>query len=171
MANIFEEEHELDLLEELFEFLELDGPDNDQMFTLYGVFKKDFIDDPILIDFLPLKYDRARSQHPLFRGKPRGFEHICTRGSKHSGKRNFDPERANKIHWIRPVLHFKEDNRIKYFERVHSNGQNQHYYWLAEKSYVVIIREITSNLQLVTAFKVDQIEERRFQEWYREYLR
>ena len=32
------EEHELDLLEDLFEDLDIDGPDTAQMFQLYGVF-------------------------------------------------------------------------------------------------------------------------------------
>jgi hypothetical protein len=33
----------------------------------------------------------------------------------------------------------------------------------------VVIREITENLQLVTAFKVDDIEQNRFKKWYNEY--
>ncbi|MDW5289153.1 hypothetical protein [Formosa sp. PL04] len=42
-------------------------------------------------------------------------------------------------------------------------------YWLHEKDYVVIIREITDALQLVTAFKVDSIEVNRYKKWYYEY--
>ena len=169
MASYFEEEHELDIVEDLFEYLDLDGPDEDQMYRLYGVFKKDLIDEPIYINQIQVAYDKRRSRHPLFIGKPTGFEHICTRESKYSGKRNFDPERANKIHWIKPVIHFKEDARVRYFERAHANGKNQQYYWLYEKDYVVIIREITNSLQLVTAFRVDELERRRFQDWYNEY--
>lgn len=169
MTNYFEEEHELDMLEELFDYLDINGPDTDQMYKLYGIFKKDLVDEPIFLDFVPLRYDNRRSVHPLFKGKPKGFEHICTRESKHSGKRYFDHERANKIHWIKPVVLFHQDNRIKYFERIHSNGQNQRYFWLADKNYVVIIREITDKLQLVTAFKVDEIEERRFKQWYQDF--
>lgn len=169
MADYFEEEHELDIIEDLFEYLYLDGPTRDQMYTLYGVFKKDMIDEPIYINGVQVAYDKKRSRHPLFRGKPTGFEHICTRKSKHSGKRNFDPERTNKIHWIKPVVNFKEDPRVRYFERLHAKGKNQQYYWLFEKDYVVIIREITNDLQLVTAFKVDAIEKIKFKNWYNEY--
>jgi len=167
--NYFEEEHELDLVEDLFEYLDLNGPDNEQMYELYGVFKKDMIDEPIVINNIQVAYDKRKSRHLLFKGKPVGFEHICTRESKHSKKRYFDPERTNKIHWIKPVIHFKEDARVRYFERVHSNGKNQQYYWLHEKDYVVIIREITTNLQLVTAFKVDELEKPRFNNWYNNY--
>ena len=167
--NYFEEEHELDIIEDLFEYLDLDGPDRDQMYELYGIFKKDMIDEPIYINNIQVAYDKKKSNHPLFRGKPVGFEHICTRESKHSKRRNFDPERTNKIHWIKPVIHFKNDARVRYFERVHANGKNQQYYWLHEKSYVVIIREITTNLQLVTAFKVDSLESPKFKNWYDEF--
>ncbi|REE27257.1 hypothetical protein DFQ09_10185 [Winogradskyella pacifica] len=169
MMNYFEEEHELDIVEDLFEYLDLDEPTSDQMYTLYGVFKKDMIEEPIYINGIQVAYDKRKSRHPLFRGRPSGFEHVCTRESKHSGKRNFDPERANKIHWIKPVVNCKEDTRVRYFERIHANGKNQQYYWLYEKDYVVIIREITNSLQLVTAFKVDDIERRRFQNWHNEY--
>lgn len=167
--NYFEEEHELDIIEDLFDYLDLDGPDKEQMYTLYGVFKKDMIDEPIVINNVQVAYDKRKSRHPKFKGKPVGFEHICTRESKHSQKRNFDPERSNKIHWIKPVVQFKEDTRVRYFERIHANGKNQQYYWLYEKDYVVIIREITTSLQLVTAFKVDKLEKSKYQNWYNEY--
>lgn len=169
MPTYNDEEHELDILEDIFEYLNLDEPTNEQLYELYGVFKRDMIDEPIYINLVQLGYNKTRSRHPMFKGKPEGFEHICTRESKHSKRRNFDPERANKIHWIKPVILNKDDNRIKYFERLHYTGQNQQYYWLKEKDYVVIVREITTNLQLVTAFKVDEIEKGRFQNWYNVY--
>lgn len=167
--HYFEEEHELDCAEDLFEYLDLNGPDKEQMYTLYGIFKKDMIDEPIFINNVQVAYDKRKSKHPLFKNKPVGFEHICTRESKHSKKRNFDPERTNKIHWIKPVIHFKDDARVRYFERVHANGKNQQYYWLHEKNYVVIIREITTKLQLVTAFKVDDLNKPKYNRWYKEF--
>lgn len=169
MNNYFEEEHELDVVEDLFDYLDLNGPDAQQMYKLYGVFKKDMIDEPIYINNIKLAHNKSKSRHPLFKGKPEGFEHICTRKSSYSKKREFDPERTNKIHWIKPVVLFKEDARVCYFERLHANGKNQQYYWLHEKNYVVIIREITTKLQLVTAFKVDSLEKPKFKNWYKEY--
>lgn len=169
MAGYFEEEHELDVVEDLFEYLDLDGPNRDQMYKLYGVFKKDMIEAPIFINLVQVGYNSKKSRHPLFRGKPEGFEHICTRESKHSGKRYFDPERTNKIHWIKPVIKHRHDPRVKYFERKHYKGQNQQYYWLKDKDYVVIIREITVKLQLVTAFKVDELNRNDFKRWYEDY--
>lgn len=169
MGTNFEEDHKLDAVEDLFEYLDIDAPTDDQMITLYDVFKKDLVLNPITVNLVQVDYDKRASKHPLFKGKPIGFEHICTRESKHSGKRNFDPIRANKIHWIKPVILYKEDVRIKYFERLHFSGQNQQYYWFKDKGYVVIIREITVKLQLVTAFVIDDTEKRRFLKWYEEY--
>ena len=163
------EEHELDLLEDLFDFIDIDGPNADQMHQLYGIVVNDMIKSPIFIDKKIVGYNKQKSTHPLFKGKPKGFEHICTRESKHSGKRNFDPERTNKIHWIKPIINHRINNRIKYFERLHYKGENQRYFWHEDKNYVVVIREITENLQLVTAFKVDDIEQNRFKKWYNEY--
>ena len=163
------EEHVLDVLDDLFENLHVDGPDENQMFDLYNIFIRDMVTTPIFIEKKQVDFDKRNSNHPLFKGKPVGFEHICTRESKHSGKRNFDPERTNKIHWIKPVIYNCQDNRIKYFERLHYNGQNQRYFWFQSKKYVVIVREITINLQLVTAFKIDKTEENRFKQWYQQY--
>lgn len=163
------DDQELDLLEDLFEYLDIDGPDAQQMFQLYGIFVRDMVTSPIFVGKKQVGFNTNKSRHPLFKGKPEGFEHICTRESKHSNKRNFDPERTNKIHWIKPIILNEKDKRIKYFERAHFNGQNQHYFWFDDKKYVVIIREITTSLQLVTAFKVDKLEEGRFKKWYGEY--
>ena len=165
----FDDEHELDLLEDLFEELNINGPTKDQMFQLYGIFKNDFEKNPIIIGTVQVGFKKQKSKHPLFRGKPEGFEHICTRESKLSGKRDFDPERTNKIHWIKPVINNAVDGRVKYFERVHYNGQNQRYFWFKDKDYVVIIREITTQLQLVTAFKIDEINRNNFKKWYEEF--
>lgn len=41
------------------------------------------------------------------------------------GKRDFDRERANKIHWVRPIIENVNDARIKYFERINGQGFNQ----------------------------------------------
>ncbi len=169
MESYFEEEHELDLLEDLFEELSIDGPTRDQMYQLYGVFLKDIVKSPIVIDGIEVLHDKSNSKHYLFKNKPKGFEHLCTRESKYSGNRQFDPERANKIHWIKKVIVHANNNRIKYFERLHSNGQNQFFYWFMDKDYVVIIRVITPHLQLITAFRVDELNKRRYYNWYQKY--
>ena len=51
----------------------------------------------------------------------------------------------------------------------HVDQEIERVFWHEDKNYVVVIREITENLQLVTAFKVDDIEQNRFKKWYNEY--
>lgn len=167
----FEEEEEdiLDTLEDLFEYLDLDNPTKDQMEKLYEVFLNDIVENPINIDEIIVGFDDRKSKHHLFKNKPVGFEHVCTRESKISGRRNFDPDRANKIHWIKKILENRSNSKVKYFERIHTNGKNQRYYWFKEKSFVIIIREITKDLMLVTAFCIDSIEEDRYKRFYDDY--
>lgn len=64
-------------------------------------------------DNLPVDFERYYEK----------FVHVITRtikGGRYktSGKiREFREERANRVHWIRPILENKEDKRITYFLR------------------------------------------------------
>jgi hypothetical protein len=160
---------ELDDLEDLFDDLGFDEPTSDQLYQMYGIFLNDIAKNPIVLNGRMLKYNSNRSNHPVCRGKAQAFEHVITRESKISGKRDFDRERANKIHWIRPVLLNASDVRIKYFERVNDKGQNQYFYWYQEKSFIIIIREIQPDILLITSFSVDNLERYKFKKWYDEY--
>ncbi|GAB3338517.1 hypothetical protein GCM10027429_23800 [Marivirga atlantica] len=160
---------ELDDLEDLFDDLGFDEPTPDQLYQMYGIFLNDIARNPIVLNGKTLKYNSNRSKHPVCRGKAQAFEHIITRESKISGKRNFDRDRANKVHWIRPVLLNASDVRIKYFEKINDKGENQHFYWYQEKSFIIIIREIQPDILLITSFSVDNLERYKFKKWYDEY--
>ncbi len=160
---------ELDDLEEMFDDLGFDRPTADQLYQMYSVFLNDIVNYPIVIDGKTLKYNRNRSKHPICKGKAQAFEHIITRKSKYSGKRDFDRERANKIHWIRPIILNVEDARIKYFERINDKGKNQLFFWYEEKSFIVIVREIQPDILLITSFSVDVTERGMYKKWYNEY--
>ncbi|ERM83026.1 hypothetical protein P872_06010 [Rhodonellum psychrophilum GCM71 = DSM 17998] len=159
---------ELDELEDLFDDLDIDGPTPDQLYKIYGIFLRDFDQKPLIIKGKQLTFNRNRSNHPLCKGKFQCFEHIITRESKIAGRRNFDRERSNKLHWIRPILSNVTDSRIKCFEKINDKRENQHFYWYEEKSFIVILREINSNLMLITSFSVDKYEKNKFRKWYEE---
>lgn len=91
-----------------------------------------------LIDDIKLTYNRNKSRHPICKGKMQAFEHIITRENKYKTKRDYDPGRANKIYWIRPIIYNRSDPRIKYFERLNDKGYNQQYYWYEEKGFIVL---------------------------------
>ena len=159
----------LDDLEDLFEDLSIDGPNKDQMFIMYGHYLKDIVKNPLVIKGITLTFNKNASRHPICKGKHQCFEHIITRESKLSGKRNFDPERANKIHWIKPILENVNDPRIRYFEAINDDNENQQFYWYEEMNFVVILRELNPNLLLITSFSIDKEERYGFKKKYKEY--
>src|SRR5690554_2307336 len=157
-----EEDDILEGLEDMFDDLDIEGPSPEQMYQLYGVFLRDIVRNPVMIDGLELSYNKSISKHPVCRGKMVAFEHIITRESKYKGKRDFDRERANKIHWIKPIIENVNDARIKYFESVNDEGYNQRFCWYEEKGYLVIIRELNPEYFLITAFCVDVYEKTKY---------
>jgi hypothetical protein len=160
----------LDDLEDLFDDLSFDGPTNIQMVELYGIYLNDIANNPIVINGKILKFNGSKSSHPLCRGKHQCFEHIITRESKYSGKRNFDVERTNKIHWIKPILENIQDPRIKYFEAINDKGFNQLFFWYQDKGFIIIIREVNPDLLLITSFSVDKLEKTNYKMQYEKYI-
>lgn len=105
----------------------------------------------------------------MFKRRMETFVHVITRESKYKNKREFDRDRANRIHWIRPILENSHLSCINVFERVNDKGENQHYYWCPKKDFVVILREIKPDLMLLTAFCVDDYNKNKFRNWYNEF--
>jgi hypothetical protein len=159
----------LDELDDLFDDLDIQEPTAKQSYQMYGIFLNDFVRNPFCVNGKRLKINENKSNHYLFRGKIETFVHVVTRKSKYSGKRNFDKDRANKIHWIRPILENSSDKRIFYFEKINDEGKNQFYYWFKEKNFIVILRQVEPSVLLVTAFCVDVSEIGNFGKWYAEY--
>lgn len=169
MLGAEEENDELGALADFIEDLPYDHPSPDHIFKLYGIFLRDLSKNPLVVKGIVVTYNRSRSRHPICKGKAQAFEHIITREDKVTGKRYFDRERANKIHWIRPIICNADDSRIKYFERINDKGQNQLFYWYEAKSFVVILREVNPDLMLITSFSVDEGKKRELREWYYAY--
>lgn len=167
--EIEDEDDVLDGLEDLFDELKVDGPTEDQLYKLYGIFLRDIVNNPIKINGVDLTYNTNISRHPICRGKPKGFEHIITRESKYKGLRDFDKYRANKIHWIKPIIENVNDPRILYYERINDDGQNQRYYWYEDKDFLVIVRELNPEYFLITSFEVDDSEKPKYRKQYNDY--
>ena len=157
-------------LEDLIEDLDHEGPTPEQLHELYGVYLRDIVKTPLKFKLQNVKVNNQPSSHPICRGKHQTFEHIITRESKHSGKRNFDVERANKIHWIKPILENSHDPRILYFESIHPQLRcNQFFYWYKSKGFIIILREIKIGVILITSFSVDRLDSTKYIKMHNAY--
>lgn len=166
----FEDEDELDNLDLLFDDGDLgcELPTKEQLTIMFNIFKEDIISKPPIIKGVALTYNRDKSRHRDFRNLPEGFVHCITRESKYSGKRSFDKERAQKIHWIKPIIENVNNPKIKYFEAINDKGKNQLYFWFESKQFIVIIREKNPNLLLITTFHVDK-NNKTYKNFYEQY--
>ena len=160
---------DLEDLEELFEELDYNKPTPSQIYQMYGIYLNDFIRNPLQIKGRIVKCNANPSNHWLFKGKPSTFVHIITRESKIKKMRDFDHQRANRIHWIRPILERANDTLIWYFERLNEDNENCEYYWYESKDFLVILKQIEPDVLLVTSFYVDKDSKTKFRRWYQEY--
>lgn len=147
------EEFELLFDEEL---MSIDGLTNDQLYRVYGIFLDHFHKNPLIHKNRKVIFNTNRSKHPLFKGKYQGFVHLVTRDNQYNDKRQYDRDRANRIHWIRPILENWEKPIVSYFEEYNSDGELQYFYWVQPLSFIIILREISVDLLLVTAYCVDK---------------
>jgi hypothetical protein len=158
-------------LETLFDEadLNLDAPTRKQLFDMYGHFLRDFCDTPFFHKGRQVIVNKNRSRHPLFKGKFEGFVHVVTRKSNYTDKRQYDRDRANRIHWIKPILDNWESPLVSYFEKVSDNGELQYFYWVQTLQFIVILRELNPDLLLVTAYCVDEYNATKFRKQLAEF--
>jgi hypothetical protein len=167
-----EEKDELGWLTPYFNRLSTE-PEQEQVDELFEVFKNDFIDNPFDVDGIPVKirvnlYHNKDRLDEYYENYYETFVHIITRKSK-TNKRYFVPQRANRIHWIKPVLVNKDDERITDFRYLEGNGAIRNYYWYEDENYMVITQLLNNNYLLITGFCVD--EEGYNVEYYRKKYR
>lgn len=161
---------ELENLEELFDDLDFDEPNDQHLANMYRIFQKNFGKEDLCVDTKQVKINKSiRKKYP-FKGKMETFVHIITRESKMKGQREFERDRANRIHWIRPILENADLAMIKVFRKLHvQKKQWQQFFWFEDKDFVVIVREIQPDFLLITAFCVDKINKPKYKKWYAEY--
>lgn len=140
----------------------------DKIKELHTIFHQDFFEHTVVIDKTPLKvkpylYRNSKKDNLSidFERFYEKFVHIITRSIK-GGKyktaskiREFREERANRVHWIRPILENREDKRITYFQHVENDGTLRDYYWYRGKQYILIVEYIHPDYALITGFCVD----------------
>lgn len=153
--------------------------DIDKVKALHDVFHNDFFVNQVNIVGLPLKvkpykYNRSKKDNlPIeYENFYEKFVHIITRTVKANNWktapniREFREERANRVHWIRPILENCDDNRITRFSYTEADGTQREYFWYRKKQYIVVVEEIDPNYTLITGFCVDAENQPYFQNKY-----
>lgn len=157
----------LDSLEELFDELDIDEPTNEQLNEMYHIYKTDIC--KIVFQGEVIIVNKNRSRHYICRGMNQTFEHLITRKSMHSGKRHFDAQRANRLHWIRPIIESYNNPVINYFEEKNDDGQLQYFFHYYEKDFIVILRDLPNGRMLITSYYVDAYRKNYFKRKYDAY--
>lgn len=159
---------ELDDLEPLFDEMPIE-PSAEIKDQLFAIFKTDFIDNPLLVRGQCVKIISHHSNMPGFRQYPETFVHVITRKSKLSGKRSFDRERANRIHWIKNILLQSTDPRIKFFKFKDEQNILKDHYWFEDLDFMIVLKPVSPETMLISAFCVDNDDRRIFRGRYKDY--
>lgn len=156
-------------LQDLIADLDNTNPAIEHINQIFELFKQHFLIDGVSINTNLLKIHNKKSKVPQFKGKPETFVHIVTRKQKNSDLRVFDKDRANKVHWIKPILTQSFDSRIYIFDKDHDRtGCPQQYFWFKSRNFVVVLRNYYADKYLITAFCVEKRKESQFERWHRE---
>lgn len=158
---------ELTDLVDLLTDLDDQGLNQDQLNQIYTIFHQHFVVDGVLVESVKLKIHLKKSKISQFKNRPETFVHIVTR--EIAGQRSFDQTRANKVHWIKPILVNCIDSRISVFDRAHDKtGKPQRYFWYKNKAFVVILRNYHKDNFLLTAFCVEPMKAIQFERWHKQ---
>lgn len=148
-------------LDDLIPALGID-PSVEHLDELFQTFEVDFITNPFFIDGIPVRIDIRNSREVGFENYPHTFVKMLTRGSKN--KRIFDRKRANKIHWIKPILEQRNTDDIVCFKFKEGNGSIRDYFWFKEGDFLVIMELITPRYMMISCFHIDDDRNRKYYE-------
>lgn len=150
----------LDALEPYFEELGHDPEvEEAKIRELYRVFLNDFVVNPFKVNNTTVVIKNAFSQHvgqpDYFKAFKHDFVHTITRQGNIAKRRVFEPHRANRIHWIKPILTNSHDVRIRKYQFEENDGKTRDYFWFEERDFVVVLEKILPDYWLITAHIVD----------------
>lgn len=132
-------------------------------------YHEDFGKEPVMVKGKRVKVISSLSGIPGFEKYPETFAHIATREIKSQRERFFEVERAIRVNWIKPILTSNPTKAILYFKWKDERNLCKEYYWFFSGKFMVVVKEVSPDLQIVTAFCVDKEEEIKYFEWYNDY--
>lgn len=137
------------------QLLELDSLDvRQRIASLKGVFKRDFVDNTYL-SF------RKKKLHPTpAEGEDtmeRFFRHLTTViTDKAIRKREYDPSRSVRLHWVRFHIEEQKRNNVSVFTVEEPDGKRT-YIWDKDEDYVVVLEPLRriDEYYLLTAYYME----------------
>ena len=144
--------------------------EEDRIEFLYSIFRNDFI---INRCFLADKIYIDPKSHQKKDSKERVFWHIITKTNPKTKKREFDINRASRIHWIKKIILNCFDKEIKLFYHYESKQKViRLYLWAYRQDFIVIIQKLgDTSSYLVTSFYIEKHYNRKiYQKRYETYL-
>lgn len=150
--------------------LELDGAWEDVLNRLYGIFKRDFIDNQVLCGVLKIIYDKRKIDEQ----KEEAFWHLITKNDRKLG-RIPDYERAKRLPWVKPIIQNYSSTDLKVWDYPEKKNRVRMYLWLENYDYAVILErnrgERKHLLTLITAFYVEGWKKRDLIRRYQKRIR
>jgi hypothetical protein len=145
-------------------FDSLNENEEEKIDELHAVFQDHFLDNIFYYGKMRVVVKRHFYRHEKD-GLPAHFSryfekfvHIVSRtidNKKGQKKREFRAERANRIHWIKPILENSGDRRITCFRNREADQSIREYFWFREKDFMVILEEVLPDYVMITCFCVD----------------
>ncbi len=151
-----------DLPDFLSPTLNLSGSwEEDILPMLYSVFETDFKLFPPKF----LKYQVGYDRRILEDEKEEGFWHIITKAEKKNRKeeRCYDSRRAERIHWIKPLILNHSHNMIKSWNYLESSGKVRNYIWIEDHNFIVILQWDNNKQEyiLITSYFIENSHTKR----------
>lgn len=137
----------------------LEGDWDKDLARLYDVFTKCFIDSKCFLDGALVWPDKRKLDGGDYE---EGFWHLITRDEKYTKERLLDLRRAERLHWLRPMIENCNDERVKTFVWLHNAKTPRIHIWLEECDYIVILEKSPNGrlAVLVTAYHLDGSNQR-----------
>jgi hypothetical protein len=146
------------------ETLHFNGNWDEFIESVYEIFERDFKRTKPVFGTLPVKFDSR-----IENGKEAGFWHIVQKEDFQAKERLPDIRRCEHIPWPKPIIEHSSDKAITIWKNDRKTNRNNSrqirvLIWLEDFDYLIILRERSTEMILITAYCVEQ-------ESYREKLR
>lgn len=122
--------------------LPTEGDRNDLIERLFTVFRRDIEFGKLVHDGLVVEWDNRVL--PEGKGKPEMFWHLIQCYQKRGDDGVFDPFRARRLAWVRPIIMLTEKDVITSFDYFEPKRVIRRYLWVRSERYRVILQKILS---------------------------